>query len=526
MSTVMMSGCIIPAIFLLPESFTFEGGAEKIPITLGRWTAYGCVMFGLWSGMIIGFITEYYTNNAYAPTLWLYEACDKGAAPNIILGLALGYISVVVPIICITATIGFAFATAGMYGIGLSALGMLGSLPVALSVDGFGPISDNAGGVAEMSGLPAEIRDLTDSLDAAGNTTAAVGKGFAIGSACLVGLALFGAFITRIGDTSVDILMPVQFAGLLVGACDPYFFTALTMKAVGDAAYDMMDFIVKDFKAGEEKKREGGVYEPDYDGCIKISTEASLKKMIAPGALVIGAPIIAGFVFGPHATAGVLAGNIVSGVQVAFSQSNSGGAWDNAKKEVEIQKTKFRIKAENEGVDLAKMRIEWARLTAFQYTGEKDENGLDVLNTNTNEFNQQRYDEIKEWMERDTQLREQHIASIVGDTVGDPLKDTSGPAINILVKLSAITSLVFGNYLAHYHIFGNPAAPEKEITALIRKCDNVHDNPNTSAYIKKQCNYFLAHGIAGWAQPVKNFHNLTEKDLRQQPLDNINGRQD
>ena len=524
MSTVMMSGCIIPAIFLLPESFTFEGGAEKIPITLGRWTAYGCVMFGLWSGMIIGFITEYYTNNAYAPTLWLYEACDKGAAPNIILGLALGYISVVVPIICITATIGFAFATAGMYGIGLSALGMLGSLPVALSVDGFGPISDNAGGVAEMSGLPAEIRDLTDSLDAAGNTTAAVGKGFAIGSACLVGLALFGAFITRIGDTSVDILMPVQFAGLLVGACDPYFFTALTMKAVGDAAYDMMDFIVKDFKAGEEKKREGGVYEPDYDGCIKISTEASLKKMVAPGALVIGAPIIAGFVFGPHATAGVLAGNIVSGVQVAFSQSNSGGAWDNAKKEVEIKKTQFRIKAENEGQDLGKLRLEWARLLAFQYTGEKDENGLEVVNTNTNEFNQQRYDEIKEWMERDTQLREQHIASIVGDTVGDPLKDTSGPAINILVKLSAITSLVFGNYLAHYHIFGNPSKPQTTLKALLQRCNNVNDNPNTSAYILKQCENFLTEGYAGWDN--SKFTPITPKLLAANPILNINGAKD
>jgi inorganic pyrophosphatase len=381
LSTIMMSGTVIPAIFLLPASFTFEGGAEKIPITMGRWTAYGCVMFGLWSGMIIGFITEYYTNNAYAPTLWLYEACDKGAAPNIILGLALGYISVVVPIICITATIGFAFATAGMYGIGLSALGMLGSLPVALSVDGFGPISDNAGGVAEMSGLPTEIRDLTDSLDAAGNTTAAVGKGFAIGSACLVGLALFGAFITRIGDTSVDILQPVQFAGLLVGACDPYFFTALTMKAVGDAAYDMMDFIIKDFQEGERQKKESGaVYEPDYDGCIKISTEASLKKMVAPGALVIGAPIIAGFVFGPHATAGVLAGNIVSGVQVAFSQSNSGGAWDNAKKEVEIRKTEFRIEAEKEGIDLSKMRVEYNKLLAFQWSGDFDQNGNEIEN--------------------------------------------------------------------------------------------------------------------------------------------------
>jgi len=249
-----MTACVIPAIFILPEQFTFEGGAEKVPLTMHRWIAYGCVMFGLWSGMIIGFITEYYTNNAYAPTLHLADSCTKGPAPNIILGLALGYLSVVVPIVCITATIGFGFANAGMYGIGLSALGMLGSLPVALSVDGYGPISDNAGGCAEMCGLPSEVRDLTDALDAAGNTTAAVGKGFAIGSACLVGLALFGAFITRIGDTSVDILKPTQFAGLLIGAMLPYFFTALTMKAVGDAAYQMMDFIAEDYKVAQEKK--------------------------------------------------------------------------------------------------------------------------------------------------------------------------------------------------------------------------------------------------------------------------------
>merc|ERR1711990_571249 len=379
----------------------------------------------------------------YAPTKWLADACDKGPAPNIILGLALGYVSVVIPIVCITATIGYGFAMAGMYGIGLSALGMLGSLPVALSVDGYGPISDNAGGCAEMSGLPAEIRDLTDALDAAGNTTAAVGKGFAIGSACLVGLALFGAFITRIGDTSVDILKPTQFAGLLIGAMLPYFFTALTMKAVGDAAYDMMDFIIADYNAGMEEKRKGNKYEPNYEGCIKISTQASLKKMVAPGVLVIGSPLLAGFIFGPNATAGVLAGAIVSGVQVAISQSNSGGAWDNAKKEVEIFRSRFRKKAEAAGVNLATLKLEYNKLLANRFTGEVLENGLDAENTLEDGFDKERFEELsKDWMNRDIQLREQHVAAVVGDTVGDPLKDTSGPAINILVKLSAITSLV------------------------------------------------------------------------------------
>ena len=213
-------------------------------------------MFGLWSGMIIGFVTEYYTSNSYGPTLKLVESTKNGAAPNIILGLALGYMSCIVPIICLTATIAYSFNAAGMYGIGLAALGMLGSLPVALTIDGYGPISDNAGGIAEMSGLPSFVRDRTDALDAAGNTTAAVGKGFAIGSACLVGLALFGAFVTRVEGKAVDILKPVEFSGLLVGAMLPYAFSALTMTAVGDAALDMMNFIKDDFEKVKRRKEE------------------------------------------------------------------------------------------------------------------------------------------------------------------------------------------------------------------------------------------------------------------------------
>jgi len=366
-STILMTACVAPLVWTLPETFTFKyytfeecddtgpcGGdfpgevpgwstfEGRAPLTVTNWTAYFCIIFGLWSGMVIGFTTEYYTSNTYGPTLHLAESCRHGPAPNVIQGLALGYTSCVVPILCITATIGYAFSSAGMYGIGLAALGMLGSLPVALTIDGYGPISDNAGGIAEMSGLPESIRDITDALDAAGNTTAAVGKGFAIGSACLVGLALFGAFITRIGDTSVDILQPVQFAGLLVGAMLPYAFSAMTMKAVGDAAFDMMDFIVQDYEAGQKKVADGGKYEPDYDGCISISTDASLKKMVAPGALVLGSPLAAGFLFGPPAVAGLLAGAIVSGVQVAISASNTGGAWDNAKKEVEKRRSAWR----------------------------------------------------------------------------------------------------------------------------------------------------------------------------------------
>jgi H(+)-translocating pyrophosphatase len=443
-STVLMTVSVIPAMFLLPESFTFLGGATKDGITTTRWECYGCIMFGLWSGMIIGFITNYYTNNAYAPTLSLARACEKGPAPNIILGIALGYMSCIIPILCITATIGYAFSQSGMYGIGLSALGMLGSLPVALSVDGYGPISDNAGGIAEMSGLPSEIRDKTDALDAAGNTTAAVGKGFAIGSACLVGLALFGAFITRIGEDTVDILKPTQFAGLLVGAMLPYAFSALTMKAVGDAAFEMMEFISTDYEKGEKLKKQGQEYEPDYQGCIEISTEASLKKMIMPGVLVIGSPLLAGFLFGPAATAGLLAGVIVSGVQVAISASNTGGAWDNAKKEVEAMRSAFRRECDEANINIKVVEADYLRLA------ELKENQID-------ETQSEEYKKAAVWGARSINLKEMHVAAVVGDTVGDPLKDTSGPAINILIKLSAITSLIFGNYINIYHVWGHHA---------------------------------------------------------------------
>ena len=241
-STIFLTFAIIPAVFILPERFKLsrlEGG----DIEVWRWSAYGCIMFGLWSGMIIGFITEYYTSNSYGPTIELSESCEYGPAPNIIKGIALGYMSVIIPILCLTATIAYSFSVAGMYGIALAALGMLGALPVALTIDGYGPISDNAGGISEMAGLPSFIRDRTDALDAAGNTTAAVGKGFAIGSAALVGLALFGAFVTRVEGKAVDILQPTEFSGLLVGAMLPYAFSALTMTAVGDAAQTMMTFI-------------------------------------------------------------------------------------------------------------------------------------------------------------------------------------------------------------------------------------------------------------------------------------------
>merc|ERR1712166_1682523 len=325
-STLLMTVAIIPAIYMLPASMTMVFGGATYEAT--NWKLYGCIMMGLWSGMIIGASTEYYTSNKYSPTKDLAQSCEFGPAPNIIKGLALGYMSNIIPIICLCATVLVAFNFAAMYGIALSAIGVLGCLPIALTIDGYGPISDNAGGIAEMSNLKKSVREATDELDAAGNTTAAIGKGFAIGSAALVALALFGAFITRVGETNgvevkIDILNPYAFAGLLFGSMLPYWFSALTMGAVGDAAQLMIEEIERQFPA-----IMAGA-EADHEKCIAISTEASLSKMIAPGALIIG------MVFGYIATAGLLAGIIVSGIQIAFSASNTGGAWDNCKKMVE-----------------------------------------------------------------------------------------------------------------------------------------------------------------------------------------------
>ena len=252
-STIVMSLAIIPLVYMLPAQLNINFAGQDYPAT--NWQCYGCVMFGLWSGLVIGLSTEYYTSHSYAPTRALARSCFYGAAPNVINGLALGYMSCVVPIVCLTVTVLFSFKWAAMYGVALAALGMLGCLPVCLAVDGYGPISDNAGGIAEMALLREEVRHKTDALDAAGNTTAAVGKGFAIGSACLVALALFGAYITRIAEEQihegvaptafgVNILEPTTFAGLLFGAMLPYAFTALTMKAVGDAATNMISEIV------------------------------------------------------------------------------------------------------------------------------------------------------------------------------------------------------------------------------------------------------------------------------------------
>jgi len=361
--------------------------------------AFICVCAGLWAGCMIGFITEYYTSHSYQPTREVAQSCETGAATNIIYGLALGYKSAVIPVTLISLVVLVSFTLLDMFGVSLAALGMLANLATCLSIDVYGPVCDNAGGIAEMAELPDEVRAVTDSLDAAGNTTAAIGKGFAIGSACLVGLALFGAFIKRSKHVDSKLLDPLVFSFLLLGAMIPYWFTALTMKSVGVAAMAMVKEVAHQFKT-KKGLLEGtpGHEKPDHARCIAISTDASLREMILPGILVMGTPLLTGTLFGSKAVVGLLSGAISSAVQMAISQSNTGGAWDNAKKYVE--KGCVFIE-DDDGVKV------------------KQGKGSDI-----------------------------HKAAVVGDTVGDPLKDTSGPALNIVMKLMAILSLVFADFFS------------------------------------------------------------------------------
>merc|ERR1719486_816722 len=305
-STVLMTPAVIglsytclPLVFVLGEGF----GQVK------WWYCALSICLGLWSGLIIGYMTEYYTSHSYTPVREISDTQKVSAATGIIYGLALGYLSCIVPVICLGITILVSHSLCGMFGVALGALGMLGTMTMGLTIDAYGPISDNAGGIAEMSGLGEDVRKITDGLDAAGNTTAAIGKGFAIGSAALVSLALFGAYTVRADVTVVNIL------------------NAWTMKSVGTAANDMVKECMRQFPRimGAEQMP------PDYDTCIRISTEASLKEMLAPGALVILSPLVAGIGFGKNCCAGLLSGALVSSVQLAISMSNSGGAWDNSK---------------------------------------------------------------------------------------------------------------------------------------------------------------------------------------------------
>eukprot|EP00252_Welwitschia_mirabilis_P021780 TRINITY_DN568_c0_g1_i1.p1 TRINITY_DN568_c0_g1~~TRINITY_DN568_c0_g1_i1.p1 ORF type:complete len:766 (-),score=111.42 TRINITY_DN568_c0_g1_i1:214-2511(-) len=389
-STILMTvGIALVSFLALPSSFTiYNFGGQKV---VKNWELFFCVAVGLWAGLIIGFVTEYFTSNAYSPVQDVADSCRTGAATNVIFGLALGYKSVIIPIFAIAISIYVSFTMAAMYGIAVAALGMLSTIATGLAIDAYGPISDNAGGIAEMAGMPHWVRERTDALDAAGNTTAAIGKGFAIGSAALVSLALFGAFVSRASITVVDVLSAKVFIGLIVGAMLPYWFSAMTMKSVGSAALKMVEEVRRQFI--EIPGLMAGTSKPDYGTCVKISTDASLKEMIPPGCLVMLTPLIVGILFGVETLSGVLAGALVSGVQIAISASNTGGAWDNAKKYIEAGATEHARTLGPKGSDC-------------------------------------------------------HKAAVIGDTIGDPLKDTSGPSLNILIKLMAVESLVFAPFFA------------------------------------------------------------------------------
>jgi K(+)-stimulated pyrophosphate-energized sodium pump len=371
-------------MYLLPETLSHRG------VVFTSLDVFFAIIIGLVAGALMSAITEYYTAMGKRPVLSIIKQSATGHATNIIGGLAVGMESTVLPTLVLAAAIIGSYEVAGLYGVAIAAAGMMATTAMQLAIDAFGPIADNAGGIAEMSQLPEEVRHRTDNLDAVGNTTAATGKGFAIASAALTSLALFAAFVGVSGITSIDIFKAPVLAGLFVGGMIPFIFSSLAIAAVGRAAMDMVNEVRRQFR------EIPGIMEykakPEYEKCVAISTKASLREMMAPGAIALLSPVIVGFTFGPEVLGGMLAGVTVSGVLMGMFQSNAGGAWDNAKKSFE------------KGVNI---------------------NG-----------------------EMFYKKSEPHKASVTGDTVGDPFKDTSGPSMNILIKLTSIVALIIAPHIS------------------------------------------------------------------------------